>query len=119
MERMMEFARAVFEKTRLRMLKVLLDREMCVCEIAEVFGLSQPRASQHLRLLRQAGAIDERREGKWVIYSANRETIEAFTRSWLEYQRTPLHEAPEFAAEWAALQSERYRKLREVCEGEK
>ncbi len=118
MDRLLQFARTVFEKTRLRMLKMLLDREMCVCEIAEVFGLSQPRASQHLRILYRAGAVHERRDGKWVFYSANRQTIEAFSRSWQDYLRTPLAEAPDFAAETAALQSERFKKLREVCEGE-
>ena len=117
MERLLEFAQSVFEKTRLRMLKVLLDRELCVCELAEVFKVSSPRMSQHLQVLRRAGVVSERRDGKWVYYSANREKVEDFTRSWYEYLQTNLEGIPQLAAEAAALNSEKLKTLRESCDG--
>ena len=49
MDRLLEFAQSVFEKTRLRILRILLERELCVCELAEVFRVSSARMSQHLQ----------------------------------------------------------------------
>lgn len=81
---MIERAKAIFDPIRLQMIKLLEDREMCVCDITEVLQLSQPRASQHLRILKRAGLVIERRQGKWVYYQANltalREFIAAFER---------------------------------------
>lgn len=118
MVRLLEFAQSVFEKTRLRMLKILLDRELCVCELAELFGVSSSRMSQHLQILRRAGVVGERRDGKWVYYSANREAVESFTRSWRNYLQAGLEEIPELAGEVAALGSEKLKILREGCDGE-
>lgn len=117
MERLLEFAQSVFEKTRLRILRILLDRELCVCELAEVFRVSPARMSQHLQSLRRAGVVSERRDGKWVYYSANREVVERFTLSWRNYLQAGLHEIPELAGEVAALDSEKLKTLREGCDG--
>ncbi len=114
---MLAFAQAVFEKTRLRMLRVLLDRELCVCELAAVFSVSQPRMSQHLRILKRAGIVNERRDGKWVYYSANPEAIEAFNRAWQEYLQTSLDDNPGLAVEAALLNSDELRSLKERCQG--
>ena len=118
MDRLLEFAQSVFEKTRLRMLKVLLERELCVCELAEIFKVSSARMSQHLQILRRAGVVSERRDGKWVYYSANREAVEAFTRSWQEYIQANLEEIPQLAAEFSALSSEKIKTVREGCDGQ-
>lgn len=118
MERLLGFAQSVFEKTRLHMLKILLERELCVCELAEIFKVSSPRMSQHLQALRRAGVVSERRDGKWVYYSANREAVEAFTRSWQEYLQTDLQRIPQLATEAAALNSEKLKTVREGCDGQ-
>ena len=117
MDRLLVFAQSVFEKTRLRMLRVLLERELCVCELAEVFKISSARMSQHLQILRRAGVVNERRDGKWVYYSANREAIEAFTHSWQEYLQTSLQGISQLAGEVVALNSARLKTLREGCDG--
>lgn len=118
MEQLLVFAGSIFEKTRLRLLKVLLERELCVCELAEVFKISSPRMSQHLQILRRAGVVNERRDGKWVYYSANRKAVEAFTQSWQEYLQASLQEISQLAGEVAALNSEKLKTLREDCDGE-
>ena len=63
------FFKALADETRLRILKLLEVREMCVCEIMVALNLTQPTASHHLALLENAGLIKDRKEGKWVFYS--------------------------------------------------
>lgn len=69
--------KALADETRLRMLKLLEVREMCVCEVMVALELTQPTASHHLGLLENAGLVKDRKEGKWVFYSiANPELLE-------------------------------------------
>ena len=57
------------DTTRIRILYVLFEAEMCVCDIAEVLGMTQSAISHQLRLLKQAKLVKNRREGKTVFYS--------------------------------------------------
>jgi DNA-binding transcriptional ArsR family regulator len=57
------------DPTRLRILMVLTKRELCVCQIMGVLGISQPLVSRNLTLLNDAGLLEERREGKLVFYA--------------------------------------------------
>jgi ArsR family transcriptional regulator len=63
------FFKALADETRLRILRLLEVREMCVCEIMVALDLTQPTASHHLGLLENAGLVKARKEGKWVFYS--------------------------------------------------
>jgi ArsR family transcriptional regulator len=54
---------------RLRILRILSQRESCVCELIEQIGLTQPLISYHLRKLRDAGLVRTRRKAQWVYYS--------------------------------------------------
>lgn len=63
------FFKALADETRLRILKLLEVREMCVCEVMVALGLTQPTASHHLGILENAGLVKDRKEGKWVFYS--------------------------------------------------
>ena len=61
--------RALADETRLRMMGLLLRRrELCVCDFVEVLGITQSKASRHLRYLLHAGLVDDRRAGTWVHY---------------------------------------------------
>jgi ArsR family transcriptional regulator len=69
---------ALADRTRLRLLNLIADREVCVCYLVEILGLSQPKISRHLAYLRRAGIVTARRDGKWVYYRLERpEGIEA------------------------------------------
>ncbi|MBM7702874.1 ArsR/SmtB family transcription factor [Metabacillus iocasae] len=61
------------DKTRLSMMKLLHANECCVCELVEIYQASQPSISQHLRKLKDAGLLKERRKGQWIFYSINTE----------------------------------------------
>jgi ArsR family transcriptional regulator len=59
---------ALADGTRLRLLNLMRDEEVCVCFFTEVLNESQPKISRHLAFLRKAGIVESRREGKWVHY---------------------------------------------------
>jgi ArsR family transcriptional regulator len=56
------------DHTRLRLLNLMADQEVCVCYFVEILGLSQPAISRHLAYLRRRGLVTSRREGKWMHY---------------------------------------------------
>jgi ArsR family transcriptional regulator len=62
------FFQALGDKTRLRLLNLMGDQELCVCYFVEILGGPQPKISRHLAYLRNAGIVSARREGKWMHY---------------------------------------------------
>src|ERR671930_2181716 len=60
--------KALADRTRLRILGLLLAGEVCVCDIHESLRIPQPKASRHLAYLRRAGLVETRREGLWIHY---------------------------------------------------
>ena len=62
------FFQALGDKTRLRLLSLMDDQEICVCYFVEILGQPQPKISRHLAYLRNAGIVAARREGKWMHY---------------------------------------------------
>lgn len=63
--------KALADDTRLRVLKLLSRGELCVCEIAAALDLEQPRLSFHLRILKEAGIVLDRRQERWILYRLN------------------------------------------------
>jgi ArsR family transcriptional regulator len=63
------FFAALADRTRLRILNLLRDGEVCVCFFAEVLGTNNPKISRHLSYLKRAGLVNGRRDGKWMHYS--------------------------------------------------
>ncbi|GIP46088.1 HTH-type transcriptional repressor AseR [Paenibacillus sp. J45TS6] len=57
------------DKTRLTMLLLLKDREWCVCEFVDIFEMSQPAISQHIRKLKSLDLVKESRRSQWIYYS--------------------------------------------------
>jgi ArsR family transcriptional regulator, arsenate/arsenite/antimonite-responsive transcriptional repressor len=62
------YFKALGDTTRLRILALLLNGEVCVCHIHDSLRISQPKASRHLAYLRDAGLVETRREGVWIHY---------------------------------------------------
>jgi ArsR family transcriptional regulator, arsenate/arsenite/antimonite-responsive transcriptional repressor len=63
-----ELFKALADRTRLRLINLMGDDEVCVCFFVEVLKLNQPKISRHLAYLRGAGVVAARREGKWMHY---------------------------------------------------
>jgi ArsR family transcriptional regulator len=66
---------ALSDSTRLRILQILRRGECCVCELMEELDAAQSRLSFHLRILKEAGLVSDRREGRWVYYAVEPEAI--------------------------------------------
>ena len=69
MEEMTSIFKALSDETRLRIVKLLEKGELCVCDIVAALDIVQPKASFHLGVLKGAGLIKDRKQGKWIHYS--------------------------------------------------
>lgn len=67
---------ALSDETRLALLERLKDGEQCVCELTDAMNAGQSRLSFHLKVLKDAGLVEDRREGRWMYYSLRVQAIE-------------------------------------------
>ncbi|PYS69317.1 MAG: ArsR family transcriptional regulator [Acidobacteria bacterium] len=86
---------ALADRTRLRLINLIGDSEVCVCFLVEILKTSQPKISRHLAYLRRARVVTARREGKWMHYRLTEPPDEHAARIFREV-RTSLSEHPEF-----------------------
>ena len=104
---MERFFQALGDNTRLRVLNLMGDQEICVCYFVEILAEGQPKISRHLACLRKAGIVQARREGKWMHYriamppSIGATLVLKQTLAWLEEDR--------------AMQADRVRLSKACC----
>lgn len=70
-ERAARLCHALSDETRLQILQRLQDGEQCVCDLTDLFQTGQSRLSFHLKVLKEAGLVNDRPEGRWIYYSLN------------------------------------------------
>lgn len=73
---LIEIFKAFGDETRIRILNLLRDGELCVCEIETILSITQSNASRHLNKLRAAGIITYEKKSQWVYYRMNEEFLE-------------------------------------------
>jgi len=85
---------ALYDETRVKLLK-FLDKHgaLCVCDLQESFGMTQPRLSRHLKILKEARFLSLKRDGRWAYYTI-RNPLDRFRLSAIEEIRTLLIELP-------------------------
>ncbi len=71
MQDITQLFKALSDETRLRILSLMKEGEICVCDIADTLNMTQPNISFHLGMLKEAGLIKDRKSGRWVHYSLN------------------------------------------------
>ncbi|MCX8044562.1 MAG: metalloregulator ArsR/SmtB family transcription factor [Desulfobacterota bacterium] len=69
MRELVKVFKALSDKNRLRILKMLQSKKMCVCELAAALGITQPSVSKHLSILKEAGLVHDTRDGQWIDYT--------------------------------------------------
>jgi len=69
MDKLLEALKALSDETRLRILNLLFEKELCVCDIMEALQITQTKASRHLIYLKNAGLVKDRKHAQWVYYS--------------------------------------------------
>ena len=75
MEELTTIFKALSDETRLRIIKLLEQGELCVCDITVALDMVQPKVSFHLSTLKEAGLIKDRKQGKWIHYSLNEKDL--------------------------------------------
>ena len=90
MQDMIKAMKALSDETRLRILKVLLEKECCVCEVMQALDISQSRASRNLGILQEAGFLKARRDGMWIVYSVDWQTTNRYATSLAKLLRDSL-----------------------------
>lgn len=70
-ETLVETMKLLADRTRLNILALLKEKELCVCDIVDILETTQPNISQHLRKLKLGGLVLETRRSQWIYYSLN------------------------------------------------
>ncbi len=97
METFRKVMKALSDPSRIKMVKMLQRRQMCVCEIQEALGIAQPTASKHLKVLEEAGLVKYKKNGLWVIYDLADGSDSPYAATMLGNLRHWLEEDPEVA----------------------
>lgn len=95
--------KALGEPTRLKIIKILSVQGLCVCELSETLDMLQPRVSQHLKILKEAGLIREKKEGYWVCYSLDKEKIDDVWDRFKDFLSADLRELEGYGEEHERL----------------
>jgi ArsR family transcriptional regulator len=69
MKTLVKIMKALSDPTRLKIVKMLQHKTLCVCEMQAALGHSQPNVSKHLKILQEAGLVESRKDGLWVNYA--------------------------------------------------
>lgn len=88
---------ALSDETRLEIVDMLSTGERCVCELTGALDAAQSRLSFHLKVLRDAGVVRDRRKGRWIYYSLNRDCLEEMAGVLQSFE--PRRELPVAAAD--------------------
>lgn len=111
--KIVEIMKALSDENRIRIVNLLLQGELCVCEIETILGLSQTNASRHLAKLKTAGIVEIRKEYQWVYYKI-REKFIVENKPLFEYLISELNEDQICSADCRKLKT--FKELGFNCE---
>lgn len=91
MEKLLQVSKAFSDQNRIN-ITALIQREhnLCVCEISDTLALSQPLVSRHLKQLKEAGILQSRQEGKWIIYEITKQPSQLILKYLEEIKKEEL-----------------------------
>jgi len=97
MKRFTKVMKALSDPNRVKIIKLLQQKVMCVCELQGALGIAQPSVSKHLKILEEAGLVDYRKEGLWVNYYLTDGKSSPYAASLLGNLKHWLNEEPEIS----------------------
>ena len=97
MKSFIKVMKALSDKNRVKIIKLLHQKEMCVCELRFALQISQPNVSKHLKILENAGLVDYRKNGLWANYSLTDGKSSPYAASLLGNLKHWLEDDPELA----------------------
>ncbi len=100
---MIELFKALSEESRLRILALLIQNEMCVCEIEECLKMTQSNASRHLTALKNCGILDSYKKAQWAYYKVSDKFKEENPDLWI-YLKEHMKESPTYHTDFENCQ---------------
>ena len=107
--------KAVGDPTRTRILKLLEDGGLCVCQVQAVLGLAPSTVSKHLTILKLAGLVEDQRDGKWIEYALTDESRNPHARPVLALLHGALDRDPAVVSDRKRLRGIKAIPLTELC----
>lgn len=115
MREFMAITKALSDPNRVRILLALRRRELCVCQITELFGLAASTVSKHLSVLQHAGLVQSRKTERWVHYRLPDKSAPVAVREALDWVCKSLAQTDEAAADGKRLRQILKMDLAEIC----
>jgi DNA-binding transcriptional ArsR family regulator len=116
MKQFVILAKALADTHRTRALMSLRDGELCVCRIVELLELAPSTVSKHLDILRRAGLVETRKEGRWIYYRLAGEDAPKAVRRGLRWVIRSVAKDPQIVRDAARLEQIRLMDVRQLCE---
>ena len=107
---MTDIFKALAEESRLRILSLLIERELCVCEIEATLNLTQSNVSRHLTILKKCGIVSSQKDAQWTYYSISSEFKQDHSTLW-QYLTEHLPELSTYLADQEACKKCKEKKL--------
>lgn len=107
---MVEIFKALSEENRLRILSLLIENELCVCEIEAILHFTQSNISRHLSTLKRCGVVESRKDVLWTYYRINSVFQQEHKELW-QYLLNGLKKLPAFQSDMAVLHEVKTKKL--------
>lgn len=108
-------SRSIADTTRVRILKMLEPGELCVCQITAILGLAPATVSKHLSLLKMAGLLSQRKQGRWVFYRLSRTERNPYAPTVLGLIQNILDDDPVIAEDKMRLDKVNAVPLENLC----
>ena len=115
MREFMAVTKALSDPSRVRILLALRHRELCVCQITELFGFAPSTMSKHLSILHHAGLIQSRKTERWVYYRLPAPPLSAVVRKALDWVHRSLAKTAEAKADTKRLDKILRMNVKEIC----
>jgi ArsR family transcriptional regulator len=111
MKELVKVFKAVADPNRIRILKMLQQKKMCVCELSAVLGITQPSVSRHLSMMRNAGLVSDKRDGQWINYELCVEKVNQYAPVIMANIRKWINEDPRINRDTGMLKNLNREKL--------
>jgi ArsR family transcriptional regulator, arsenate/arsenite/antimonite-responsive transcriptional repressor len=110
-----EIAQALSDASRVRAVMALRKQELCVCQLIELLDLAPSTVSKHMTILKQAGLVDTRKEGRWVYYRLVEAGVDSVTAQALRWVVETLSRSTQTREDDRALREILATDLEEIC----
>jgi DNA-binding transcriptional ArsR family regulator len=115
MQEMIDIAKALSDENRVRVLMMLSEGELCVCQIIEMLGLAPSTVSKHMHILRQAGLVKSSKQGRWMHYKLTGKNAPAYIKQALRWILSNLKNAPKIVEDRKKLVQMRKVDKEDLC----